>query len=174
MKRVAALLRGVNVGGKKLPMADLKAVIAGLGWADPQTLLASGNAVFGAKGADSAIEEALEEALAAELKFKTEVMVRGHAELAAVMAANPFPDMARDDPSHLVVLFLKGQADAAKVKALPIPGREAVAVGDRCLYVAYPDGIGTSKLVLPETALGSKGTARNWNTVSKLCQMTAG
>lgn len=173
MTRYAALLRAVNVGGRKLAMADLKRVIAGLGWADPQTLLASGNAVFGASGGDAAVAAALERALADELGFRTEAMVRDHAELAAVLEANPFPQMAKEDPSHLVVLFCKGQPEAAKAAAIPIPGRERIAVGERCLYIAYPDGIGRSKLTGIDRAIGMSGTARNWNTVAKLADLTA-
>jgi uncharacterized protein (DUF1697 family) len=170
----AALLRGVNVGGKtSLPMADVRRVLEGLGYERPQTLLASGNAVFEAAGDPQTLEAEIARALADQVGLKTEVMVRGPAELAAVLAANPFPEMAKDDPSHLVVLFLKGPADPAKAAAIPIPGRERIAVGERCLYIAYPDGIGRSKLTGIDRAMGTAGTARNWNTVRRLAELAA-
>jgi uncharacterized protein (DUF1697 family) len=177
VKRVAALLRAVNVGGTgKLPMADLKRLLEGLGLEDPKTLLASGNAVFGAK-ATNGLEARLEAALADRLGVRTQVLVRDHAELAAVIAANPFAAMARDLPNGLIVMFLKGQPKAGDVAALRsrITGGEAVEAGERCLYIAYGEGMGRSKFTgaLIEKALGLSGTGRNFNTVRKLAELTA-
>lgn len=177
MKTVAALLRAVNVGGTgKLPMADLRRVLGELGYAEPRTLLASGNAVFGAKAADAALEAALEREVAARLGVTTDILVRDHAELAATMAANPFTEMAKDRPSALLVMFLKTEPAAARVAAVAgaIKGPEQVAAGPRCLFIAYGDGMGTSKLngAVIERGLGLRGTGRNWNTVGKLTELT--
>jgi uncharacterized protein (DUF1697 family) len=63
MGRMVALLRAVNVGGRKLPMAELRALCAGLGWSDVATYIQSGNLVFAAPGKAEAIETKLERAI---------------------------------------------------------------------------------------------------------------
>ena len=173
MKHVA-LLRAVNLAGyNKVGMADLKALVAGLGFADAQTLLQSGNIVFsGGSKTTAALEQLLERAAATQLGLETDVFVRTGKEWHAVIDANPFPREAKDDPSHLLAVILKDEVSAANVTALQkaIVGREVVRAKGRCLYVVFPDGIGRSKLTtaMTEKKLGTRGTARNWNTVLKL------
>ncbi|MFC3069291.1 DUF1697 domain-containing protein [Phenylobacterium soli] len=178
MKRHAVLLRAVNVGGTgKLPMADFKALLSGLDFEAPQTLGAAGSAVIGTDAAAATVEAQLEAALKDSFGLATEVFVRDHEALKATLAANPFADMARDRPSALLVLFLKGEPAAPDVEALRarIVGPEAVHPGPRSLYIAYGAGMGTSKLTgqVIERALGLRGTSRNWNTVQKLADLTA-
>ena len=171
MRRVAALLRAVNVGGRKLAMADLRTLLGEAGFEAAETLLASGNAVFAADADPPAVERRLEAALQAKLGLATQVLVRDGPELAAVLAANPFEAMATSEPNRLAVLFLRGAPQAElSVLAPYCTQREATAVGPGCLYVAYPAGMGVSKLALTviERRLGVVGTARNWNTVRKL------
>ena len=174
MRPVAAMLRAVNVGGTgKLPMADLKALLADLGYEAPQTLLASGNAVFGTDAPAEAVERRLEDALKARFGFSTDVFVRDRAELLAVMAANPFTDFAREQPSRMMAVFLKGEPpqDLSPLERWATAG-EMIARGPRCLYIAYPDGSGRSKLANARTPAAA-GTSRNWNTVGKLAELLA-
>jgi uncharacterized protein (DUF1697 family) len=169
-----ALLRAVNVGGKtKIAMADLRDLLTQLGFADPRTLLQSGNAVFRSDkltGAD--LERLLEVETEKRLGLKTDFFVRTPEEWKEVVANNPFPGEAKSDPSHLVVMFLNKAPAAKDVEALQaaIKGREVVRAAGRQAYIVYPDGIGESKLTLTviEKKLGSRGTGRNWNTVLKL------
>lgn len=174
---VAVFLRAVNLAGRRLTMADFKRVLAAAGYPDAATVGASGNAVISAKGDDRTLEAAIEAGLAGELGQATEVFVRDGAALAAIVAGNPFPRMAKEDPSHLVAVLLTGEAGAADVAALRgrIQGREEVAAGPGCLYASYPDDIGHSKLTAAviERALKVRGTARNWNTVLKMAALTA-
>lgn len=177
-QRVAVLLRAVNVGGTgKLPMADFKALLADLGHGEPKTLGAAGSAVVTAAAAVAEIEAELEEALRARLGLATEVFVRTHAELAAVLNANPFGEMAKAKPAGLIVAFAKGDPTEAAVAALrdKITGPEDVAAGPGCLYIAYGKGMGQSKLTgqIIERAIGLRSTGRNWNTVGKLAELTA-
>jgi uncharacterized protein (DUF1697 family) len=174
-----ALLRGINVGGHaKVAMAELREVATALGLEAPQTLLQSGNLVFRSAGRSAAeLETALETAIAAQFGQAIDVMVRTAAEWADAIAANPFPDAARADPSHLLLVALKEaptpNAEAALRAA--IVGREAVSPRGREVYVTYPDGIGRSKLTntIIESRLGTRGTGRNWNTVLKLAALAA-
>ncbi|HEX3700966.1 MAG TPA: DUF1697 domain-containing protein [Phenylobacterium sp.] len=177
MSRLAVLLRAVNVGGTgKLAMADLKAALAELGYEAPQTLGAAGSAVVGAKADPGEMEAELEAELKARFQLSSEVFVRTHAELQAVLAANPFAEMAKETPSGLLVVFLKAEPTPAGVEDLRgrIVGPEEVAAGPRCLYIAYGEGMGQSKLTgqIVQRAIGLSGTGRNWNTVGKLAELT--
>ncbi|WP_088343659.1 MULTISPECIES: DUF1697 domain-containing protein [Rhodomicrobium] len=170
-----ALLRAVNVGGRtKLPMADLRKVFAGLGYEDARTVLQTGNVVFSAAHGGQALEAELEKAVAAELGLKTDILLRSAAEWDGIVAANPFPDEAESDPSHLVVMPLKGTAPKSAVAELnaAIQGREIVKADGAQLYITYPDGIGRSKLTigLIEKKIGCRGTGRNWNTILKIAE----
>jgi uncharacterized protein (DUF1697 family) len=170
-RRLAALLRAVNVGGRKVVMAELKALAAGLGFTAPATLLASGNLVFKTALAPEAAAHQLEAAIARDLGVATDVMVRDVDQLRAVMAQNPFTDQARDAPSRLMAMFLTGEPDGDLESLAPACGLgEEVRLGPGCLYIWFPEGAGQSKLsnVLIERRLKVRGTARNWNTVAKL------
>jgi len=172
-----ALLRGVNVGGRKaVSMAALRGFAAEIGLSDPRTLLQSGNLVFQSDAAPAELEARLEAEAERRLGLTTRFMVRTAAAWDAILAANPFGEAAERDPSHLVVMALKGAPDGAAVEALSaaIPGRETLAAHARELYIVYPDGMGGSKLTgaLIERRLGLQGTARNWNTARKLAEMT--
>jgi uncharacterized protein (DUF1697 family) len=171
-----ALLRAVNVGGRgSLAMADLRKVAEDLRYGAVKTLLQSGNLVFDAKGKTDALERALEAALKQQLGIETDFMVRGAREWDAIIAANPFPGEAKSDPGHLVVMVLKDRVTAKAVAALhdSVKGREIIRPAGRELYITYPDGIGRSKLSgsLIEKKLNTRGTARNWNTVTKLAAL---
>jgi uncharacterized protein (DUF1697 family) len=172
-ERVAVMLRAVNVGGRRLVMADFRAALCELGCTEPETVVATGNAVVGVAGSEAALERGLTEKLGGAV----DVFVRDGAELAAIVAGNPYPEMAERDPSHMVVMFLKGEPQAEAVEALrgKINGPEEVAAGPGCLYATFPDDIGHSKLtgVLIERTLKLRGTVRNWNTVTKLAALTA-
>jgi uncharacterized protein (DUF1697 family) len=179
MTRVIALLRAVNVGGtSKVAMPELCTLLTGLGYTGVKSLLQSGNVVFACSGpANAALETTLEAAVAKKLGVRTEFFVRSSSEWDKVVAGNPYPDAARDDPSHLVVMTFKSAPSAKNVAALQaaIAGRETVRAAGKHAYFVYPDGIGTSKLTnaVVERKLGTAGTARNWNTVLKLAAAAA-
>ena len=179
MTSFIALLRGVNVGGnKKIAMADLRACAEKLGFEQPQTLLQSGNLVFrSAKRSAADVEKQLQRALNAQLGFDCEVIVRTAEEWKAVVAKNPFADAAKNDPGHVLLMCLRDAPPEEAVAALrsAIVGREVVEVRGRDAYFVYPDGVGTSRLTntVIEKRLGTRGTARNWNTVLKLRELLA-
>jgi len=167
------LLRAINLAGiNRVSMTELRALMTALGLADAQTLLQSGNVVFRSDALPDQLERQLEKAAAKRLGVQTDIFVRTAKEWRAIIEGNPFPKEAKADPGHLLAVVLKGDADAAKVVALQnaIKGREVVRAKGRCLYVVYPDGVGRSRLTsaMIEKMLGTRGTARNWNTVLKL------
>jgi uncharacterized protein (DUF1697 family) len=176
MTTYVALLRGINVGGNQMiAMADLRAVLADMGFADVRTLLQSGNVVFRAGAqAPARLESRLEKAIGARFGFTPDLHVRTGDEWRDVVAGNPFPAEAKADPGHLLVTFFRAPLDAAKVKALQaaITGPELVRSRGRHLYMTFPNGVGTSRApVLADKTLGVRGTARNWNTVRKLAAL---
>lgn len=174
-----ALLRGINVGGHNLvAMADLRELLAGLGFTEARSLLQSGNLVFQSDQlTGAALEKLLEEETAQRLEVTADYIVRSAAEWAKVVARNPFPKEAKNAPSHLVVMFLKDAPPAQNVVALQTAskGPENFRCDGKHLYVVYPEGIGRSKLsgLLIEQKLGTRGTGRNWNTVRKLAALCA-
>jgi uncharacterized protein (DUF1697 family) len=174
MSRHIALLRGVNVGGRKaVKMAALRQCLTELGCTDVQTLLQSGNVVFGGgRRTGSALERWLEDAVAAQLGLQTDICVRSAAEWDALISVNPFPDEAKRDPARLLAVCLKSTPAPRAVDALraAISGPERLEGVGRELYIVYPAGIGQSRLTtaLIDSKLGVRGTARNWNTVVKL------
>ncbi len=177
MTHCVALLRGINVAGHKpVAMADLRDLMAGLGLQDVQSVLQSGNLVFRCNGeGGTRLERVLEAEAKKRMALETDFFVRSAAEWEDVVADNPFHDEARRDPARLVAVFLKEAPRAAAVKALQaaIVGREVVRASGRQAYIVYPDGQGRSKLTnaLIEKHLGSRGTARNWNTVLRLAEL---
>ncbi|HEY8087081.1 MAG TPA: DUF1697 domain-containing protein [Polyangiaceae bacterium] len=170
-----ALLRAVNVGGRSLAMAQLREVMQELGLGDARTLLQSGNAVFASAKAPAALEAALGKAIANECGLETDVFVRTAKEWEAAIAANPFAQEAKKDPAHLLLMPLASSPTKAQVSALreAIRGPELVETDGRHAYLVYPAGIGTSKLTIKviESKLGTRGTARNWNTARKLAAL---
>jgi uncharacterized protein (DUF1697 family) len=173
MARQIALLRGINVGGtKKVPMAQLRELMAELGYTDVTTYVQSGNVVFtGPDAAPATVERALEQAIATAFGFDVAVVVRTRDELADVVAANPLADLA-EDPAKYLVLFLSGRLDPARLADLDPAdfAPEAFVLGEREIYLWNPEGVGVSAIVkaLTPKRLGLTATGRNWRTVEKL------
>jgi uncharacterized protein (DUF1697 family) len=172
-----ALLRAINVGGRNVvAMSDLRDLLEGLGFAGAKTLLQSGNLVFQSdRQTGAALERLLEVETEKRFGIAVDYFARTAEEWETVVARNPFPKEAKSDPGHLLVVFLKEAPDPKRVKALQsaIKGPETVRSVGKQLYVAYPEGIGTSKLTntLIERTLASRGTGRNWNTILKLATL---
>lgn len=160
-----ALLRAVNVGGTgKIVMSDLRALCEDLGLDRVRTYIASGNVVFASELGEAEIRARLEAAIAGRYGIRILVLVRSAAELAEVLARNPWPDSAGN---RVLVLF----TDAApSLEGVRHQADELLALGTRELFIDYRTGVGTSKLVVPAA---KAGTARNMNTVARLAQMAA-
>ncbi len=177
MTTYIGVLRAINLGShNKIAMSVLRAMLEKFGFEDPRTLILSGNVVF--KSSSSSVEKVerlLEEASTKHLGVTTDYFVRSAKEWQGIIAANPFPKQAKTDPARLVMMCLRDAPAAAQVTALQdaIKGREAVKAKGKQAYFVYPDGIGRSKLTIKliEKALGTRGTARNWNTVLKLGEL---
>ncbi|MFG1921258.1 DUF1697 domain-containing protein [Cryptosporangium sp. NPDC048952] len=180
MTAYLALLRGINVSRhQRIAMADLRTLLTDLGLTDVSTYLQSGNALFRSERTDpDSIAVEIEEAITRELDLTVRVLVRDEDDFRRIVGTNPLADVA-DDPSKLLVTFLSAPAADADLDAVDPAtyAPEVMAVGQREVYVWYPDGVRKAKLSPPffekrfPKEARAAGTARNWNTLSKLLTM---
>jgi uncharacterized protein (DUF1697 family) len=168
MTAFIALLRAVNVGGTgKLAMTDLKLLCEDAGFGGVRTYIASGNVVFESELSEAAVRQELERRLHAHAGKPVGVVVRTAAEMAEVLARNPFPDAPTN---RTVAIFLDAAPAATALDNLSGRVDEEVRMGRREIYVLYGPDMGHSKLRIPAA---KTGTARNMNTVAKLAAMAA-
>jgi uncharacterized protein (DUF1697 family) len=183
MGTFVALLRGINVGGNnKLPMAELRSALADAGLPGARTYIASGNVVLEAVETDADdLATRIEAIIAESFDLAIDTIVLDVDSLAAVVAANPFPD----EPDHrrLHAIFQRAEPDAmartriaelvASVRAKG--SRDDIAIVGRTVYLHTPDGFGDSDLAKALTTRGRNapvsGTARNWATVTTVLGM---
>ena len=169
MATTVGLLRGVNVGGRTLPMAELREVVESLGFGDVRTYIQSGNVLFSAPRRPK--PDVVEAAIARRFGLEVDVMLRSPAELRRVIERNPFPNA---EPSRLHVGFMARRPAPADVAALDEEAfaPEQFAILGTELYLHLPNGMGRTKLpdyVLRRVKVPT--TVRNWNTVTKLAEL---
>ncbi|MGB6040156.1 MAG: DUF1697 domain-containing protein [Gordonia sp. (in: high G+C Gram-positive bacteria)] len=165
------LIRAVNVGGAKLPMARLREIAAELGAVDVSTYIASGNLLCTPPGNPDAFDRALEQALTDEFGYVREAISRTPAEIAQALNDYPF-----GDAPHGHLYFLTGTPDPAAAEAFcatDFGGGEQLQIIGNNLHINYPDGAGTTKLTPARIAkaLGVTGTGRNLRTSAKLVEL---
>jgi uncharacterized protein (DUF1697 family) len=177
MRTHVALLRGINVLGRnRVAMPELRQLVSSLGHTEVETYIQSGNVVFFSRESDSRqLGVGLQRAIADRLNLRPNVVVLSRADLAKVIADNPFP--GEMDGKCLHAVFSNSEIEAARIsaiataqsRALTRGGRDEAFVVGRTLYLHTPDGFGRSDLVAQLLRSGrDQGTARNWNTVTKL------
>jgi len=173
-----ALLRGVNVGGRRLPMKDLAAMFVAEGCTDVRTYIQSGNVVFRARPTlVRRIPSVIGKAIVNRFGFDSPIILRAAADLRRVATHNPFLAIGAD-PTRLHVAFLADVPARSRMAALE-PERwrpdEFVVRGGE-IYLHYPRGMGLSKLtnMYFDARLGTVSTVRNWRTVLALLDLTSG
>ena len=171
MTAYVALLRGVNVGkAKRVPMAEWRRQLEALGYGDVATLLNSGNAVFTSKrGTSTKHAAAIAGALERGFGFSANVVVKSAAELAAIVAGNPY----KKAPEHarLLVAFTPDAKSLAGLGALAPLSRppDEFTLGAHAAYVHCVGGILESRLASAMLGkAGASATTRNWATTLKL------
>lgn len=175
------LFRGINVGGKNsVKMADLTQCLIALGLRGVQTYVQSGNAVFASEHDESTLTPCIHAAFASRFGFESHVMIRSADEMRALVERLPFSieeiaaaKAADTQAEHLYVYFVEQTPTSDDVALLcsgDVSG-DLLRAGDRALYLLCRQSVRNSKLA---ARLGKKlgpSTARNWNTVRKLCEM---
>jgi uncharacterized protein (DUF1697 family) len=166
MTAYVALLRAVNVGGTgKLPMADLRSMAKACGFTAVRTFIASGNLLFESDLTEAGVKATLEESLADYAGKRIAILVRTAGEIAAIVAANPFPDA---HPSRLLVYFYQTAQSDAVITGCRDIGDERLALGKRELYVDYGDGIRFTRLKIPGK---EDKTGRSINSVRRIAAL---
>jgi uncharacterized protein (DUF1697 family) len=174
--RQVAMLRGINLGPtRRVPMAELRALLGDAGYEDVRTYVQSGNIVLGSSQPPAELEREVQRLISERFGFDVPVVVRSRRQLAAVVKLNPLGDVA-DDPKRYQVSFLSAKLAPEvmqKLQDAAAPSERLVAHG-RELYAWHPEGVARSKLwnAVAGKGLGVTATARNWTTVTTLLEMT--
>ena len=172
--RCIALLRGINVSGRKTaPMTDVKRAFESLSLENVRTYAQSGNVFFDCGRAETAkVAPFVEEKLRETFGFSTNVLIRTQRELEKIIENNPLIDSADTEPEKLYVTFLSDRSDETVASTLDIQldqGEKFVIVGTE-VYLYCPNGYARTKLnnAMFETKLKTVATTRNWKTINKL------
>ena len=169
------LLRAVNVGPAKLPMAQLRELAAELVATAPRTYIASGNLVCEVDGDTAAFDRRLRAGVERRFGFDRDVISRSPGEVSAALAAHPFEVV---EARFSYVSFLAGEpTEAALEKARSYPTYDdSWQVIGREMHIRYAHGAGRPEMNSDAIgrALGVPGTARNLNTVAKLVELAKG
>lgn len=178
MARHIVLLRGINLGPRnRIAMPELRAALEDAGFVDVGTYVQSGNVVLSGTATPDTVARACERLIADRFGLDIAVVVRTRAQLARVVARNPFADVATD-PKRYQVSFLDGTLTPDVVRKLEAAAgpAEAVVVDGREVYAWQPAGVARSKLwaLLGGRGLGVTATTRNWTTVTKLLELADG
>lgn len=175
MTAVIAILRGVNLGNRRIKMEALRALCGSLELENAQTYIQSGNVVFATREKLERVAKRLGDAIESEFGFRSDVILRTAAEMRDVVKRNPFAKREDVVPGKLLVWFLPVAISAvAREKVLAIEADPEELVHDgRELFIYFPNGQARPKLSMAavEKALGVAGTGRNWNTVLKLLEI---
>lgn len=175
---VIAMLRGVNVGPhKRIKMDALCAICRSIKLEEPRTYVQSGNVIFKTKESDlNALREKIQKAIERKAGFSCDVILRTPEEFRRAIAANPFAKQKDIHPSKLLVTFLAAEPAReahATLKELSAKHPEEIHLIGQELYIYFPNGAGRTKLPWSsvEKLLKVTGTARNWNSVTKMLEL---
>jgi uncharacterized protein (DUF1697 family) len=174
MRRFAALLRALNVGGHTVTMSRLRSLFEELDFANVETLIASGNVLFDAQDRNTAaIERRIERHLETALGYAVATFLRTPDELTRIATAQPFTARALAAPGvRLFVAFLGAPPPAParnRALALRAPTDDLTLDGREIYWLCrVPMNRAAVTGAVLEKALGMPVTVRNVTTVRKL------
>jgi uncharacterized protein (DUF1697 family) len=170
MKQWAALLRGVNVGGRTIKMAELRSALEMDGLEKVETILQSGNVTFESPDGAARLKDRLETTLRERFRYDAKVQVIERDQLSKIIDAYPFGKA--EASRHDYVIFLEGgrERDLAD-EDVELAAHERVAAGDGVVYWRVDKGstLKTSfAKLLTRARYRDLNTNRNLNTQRKL------
>jgi len=175
MQQYIVLLRGINVGGhRKIKMADLRQLLADVGYSTVQTYIQSGNILLTWEGKDvDLLVQNLTTLIKEQYGFAVPVIVRTVPTMRAVLSRHPYSDQ---EPAKLLVTFLSKLPLTEKIAAIEtdfISSTDKFKIIGQEIYLYCPNGYGKSKLTNDfwERKLAVQATTRNWKTTNKLVAM---
>jgi uncharacterized protein (DUF1697 family) len=166
--RYVALLRAVNVGGRKVEMAKLRAAVADAGFEHVATYIASGNLFFDSpQRSKPKIVDALEAAMRDAFGFEVPVALRTVAELEAIVESDPFAGWSRSDDHRLLVNFHLGPVPKLDVPSTSPKGTVELvgATSGETFTVAHVVDGRWGQEKWPKTG---DSTTRFWHTTAKI------
>lgn len=176
MNRKIAILRGINVGGKrKILMTDLKSMCEKLEMEDVITYIQSGNLIFNSDKPNSELENDLEKAITEKYGFNVPVIVRTKKELENSINNNPFFH-ENTDIKELHLTFLKEKPNKENIEQTETFNYEPdkFKIEDKDVFIFCAGKYHKSKLTnnFFERQLNVGATTRNWKTVLKLSELS--
>lgn len=178
MQTYIALLRGINVGGKKIKMTELKVSFEELGFTDVVTYIQSGNVVFNSTITNvKSIQKNIETNLLSQYNFEVPVLLLKPKELKNIIEKNPFTkDPNREEKFFYVVFLFEKPKEELIKKLYEIKVQNEEFYFESSSIYLYPcNGYGEAKMNnnFFENKLKVKATTRNWNTVNKLLEIAS-
>ncbi len=177
----AALLRGINVGGKnKIKMTDLKRMFEEMGCTQVETYIQSGNVIFESDLRTAEVKTAVEQEIEKNFGFAIDVIIRTGEELVQILKNCPFTEQEikiaeelNQEGESMYIAFLSEVPKAENLKKLEVYTGEAdrYFIRNKDLYLLFSHSIRNSKLAVNLQKLKVANTVRNWKTMQKLCDM---
>jgi uncharacterized protein (DUF1697 family) len=169
-----ALLRAIGPAThSKMSMKELRDACEAAGLERVASYIQTGNLLVETRKSATTVQAIVERVLRG-FDLTNRVVLRLPDELAAIVAADPFPEAALARPSELTVCFLAAAPSGdALAKLGRHEGPERLRFIGRDLCIDYPSGVTGSKLApaVVERRLDTAATMRNWNTVRHLLTM---
>ena len=177
MDRFVVLIRSVNTGKRKAPMAELRDACRAAGFTDVETYIQSGNLALSSDLGASALEGVIEKIVLDNFGFTSEAMARTSRQWSRYAGGSPFPEVEAERPGNLHLCLSKRapKADAAERLMERAKLNERVVLAGDALWIDFVGGAGHSDITpaFLDKMVGSTVTARNWNTVQKLHAMAS-
>lgn len=172
MTRYAAFLRGVNVGGINLKMAEVADALANAGFTSVRTILASGNVLLESSAGTAAVRKKAEAALRARFGYDAWVLVYDIETVRGLVNAYPFEPEADGYQSY--VTFVADAAVLDELAGLAGP-QERIGRGDGVIYWQVPKGTTLDSTIgktMGKPRYKSSTTTRNLRTLAKVLRRT--
>ncbi len=169
MTRYALFLRGVNVGGVNLKMAEVAATLTAAGFSEVRTLLASGNVLLDSPANAAKVRATAEAALRERFGYEAWVLVYDVETVRDIVAAYPFEPEVPDQ--HSYVTFVADDAALAELSGLAADAEEKITLGDGVIYWQIPKGDTLTSTVgktMGNKRYKSATTTRNLRTLNKM------